>query len=399
MPDQTLPISNQLEQAMNIIRSHIKLLAEAKIQTELSKKRIQDLEESKRTLEKEVNLRDKAITELRLRLPSSIDRDQLIKSSMRKAADPNSDPCETPVRAAQATIESLQNLLKQREESIIKYQDMLKLARDEITNINKQHELEINNLLEKLNMTRDSNLKKLRQEFNFANGTSSNLMNKNQLNRLQELEEVTVEQDNTISALKQNIKKLNSEIDTWKARHDLLKQKSNEELTKCQQENVESVNRFNIQIEEYKNRIAEKESEINKVLNDLEDQKQLNNQSPSNEVRQLVDNLKKKLNEKEEQHKGLNKALNELRANMLELTENHLISRSNDQSSEKKIRNLIEKTTAEYQEKLYSASEEMIKLKKDLKEKTKHNEELSLELNFLQSKISNNFRNFKITTL
>ena len=41
---------------------------------------------------------------------------------------------------------------------------MLKLARDEITNINKQHELEITNMLDKLNLTRDSNLKKLKND-------------------------------------------------------------------------------------------------------------------------------------------------------------------------------------------------------------------------------------------
>ena len=37
MPDHTQPIANQLEQAIGIIRSHIKLLAESKIQADLSK--------------------------------------------------------------------------------------------------------------------------------------------------------------------------------------------------------------------------------------------------------------------------------------------------------------------------------------------------------------------------
>ena len=108
---------------------------------------------------------------------------------------------------------------------------MLKLARDEIANINKQHELEINNMLDKLNLTRDSNLQKLKHDLkensknNLLNTTKAQVINyfrkkfilifilKNyvlQLNRLQELEEVTVEQDNIISALNQKSKKLNS---------------------------------------------------------------------------------------------------------------------------------------------------------------------------------------------
>lgn len=107
MPDLTLPIANQLDQAMNIIRSHIKLLAEAKLQADLSKKRVQELETHNRKLEHEVNIRDKAITELRLRLPATMERDLLIKSSM-SYSNSGGDSSHTPVKAAQATIESLQ---------------------------------------------------------------------------------------------------------------------------------------------------------------------------------------------------------------------------------------------------------------------------------------------------
>ena len=62
--------------------------------------------------------------------------------------------------------------MKQKDDTVSKYQDMLKLARDEITNINKQHELEISNMLEKLNLTRDSNLKKLKQDLK-SNATNN----------------------------------------------------------------------------------------------------------------------------------------------------------------------------------------------------------------------------------
>lgn len=109
MPDQSLPIANQLDQAMNIIRSHIKLLAEAKVQADLSKKRIEDLEAQARKLENEVNVRDKAITELRLRLPATMERDILLRNSMNPNIVP--DTSNTPVKAAQTTIESLQVII------------------------------------------------------------------------------------------------------------------------------------------------------------------------------------------------------------------------------------------------------------------------------------------------
>lgn len=58
---------------------------------------------------------------------------------------------------------------------------MLKLARDEITNINKQHEIEINNLLDKLNLTRDTNIEKLRQELQLSSGNGQAYLNKAQV--------------------------------------------------------------------------------------------------------------------------------------------------------------------------------------------------------------------------
>lgn len=105
MPDQTLPIANQLDQAMNIIRSHIKLLAEAKIQADLSKQKNEELEVKVRKYEHEINVRDKAIAELRLRLPATMERDILIKNVMNSNL---SNDLTTPVKAAQTTIESLQ---------------------------------------------------------------------------------------------------------------------------------------------------------------------------------------------------------------------------------------------------------------------------------------------------
>ena len=79
-------------------------------------------------------------------------------------------------------------------------------------------------MLDKLNLTRDTNLAKLKQELKFSANESSHVVtaSRSQLSRLQELEEVTVEQDNTISALHQKIKKLNTELETWKARYMAL---------------------------------------------------------------------------------------------------------------------------------------------------------------------------------
>ncbi len=101
-----MPIANQLDQAIHIIRDHIKLLAEAKIHAELLKKRTTELEDNLRKSENDVCLRDKVIAELRLRLPASNDRDHLIEVAMQnKNHTPESLTTE---RISQSTIEGLQ---------------------------------------------------------------------------------------------------------------------------------------------------------------------------------------------------------------------------------------------------------------------------------------------------
>lgn len=401
MPDQSLSVANQLDQAMNIIRSHIKLLAEAKIQTDLSKKQMDETNSKLRKLENEVNIRDKIITELRLRLPATEDRDSIINKKMNNlnSSSSNSTKVEMtmdspPVKAAQATIESLQNRLQQKETSIQKYQDMLQLARDEINQLNKQHEIEINTMLEKLNMTRDSNLKKLKDDIkhslsalNANNNNSHATATRTQLNRLQELEEVTIEQDNTISALQQKIKQLNIEISTWKSRTEILNQKTTSNQAASKQEQSELVEKFNKQLGEFRGQLDDKQNEINNLKQELVDQKELNSKSPSNEIKSMVDKLKQQLVQKEEQHNKLNQALMDIKSDMVHLAKNNLTSFSEEKDQEKKMQFLIEKTSADYQDKLNALGEELVRVKKEFKIKSKSNEEFILELNDLKMQL------------
>jgi len=78
MPDPSMPVSGQLDQALTIIRSHVRLLAEAKIQSDLARTKTGELEAKARQLEAQVTARDRAIADLRLRMPASADRDEIV---------------------------------------------------------------------------------------------------------------------------------------------------------------------------------------------------------------------------------------------------------------------------------------------------------------------------------
>lgn len=270
---------------------------------------------------------------------------------------------------------------------------MLKLAREEINQVNKQNELEINNMLDKLNLTRDTNLAKLKQELKFSANESSHVItaSRSQLNRLQELEEVTVEQDNTISALQQKIKRLNTELETWRARYEMLSQKSANELQASQKQQQSIIEKLNSEIEEFRGQINGKESEIENIRFELDNQRELNSKSPSDEVKAVVDKLKAQLAQKEEQQRVLNEALNGLKADMVNIAKSNLTSLNEEEGYEKRIQHIMERTSAEHQDKLYSVEEDLARVKKELKMRVKENEELKMEVEDFKTQLSKLF--------
>ena len=202
------------------------------------------------------------------------------------------------------------------------------------------------------------------------------------LARLQELEEITVENENTISALNQKVKKLTTEVDTWKTRYEMQTKKHEQDLNSAQKEKLAAIEKLNGQLEEFRTKIdgdgatsVPKESDLSK--------------SPSSgNLKQVVDKLRQELAAKEEQHRVLNEAFAKIRAEMVEIAKSNLASHSEEANQEERMKNIIEAKIAEYQDKLCSVGEDLAKCKKDLKAKTKQNEELSLELEHLKAQMS-----------
>ena len=145
---------------------------------------------------------------------------------------------------------------------------------------------------------------------------------------------------------------------------------------------------MNAQIEEYRDKIAKQDTEMNQLIANLESQKQLSSKSPSATVKSMVDKLKQQLAEKEEQQKVLNNALLDLKNDMVNMAKLNLNSMSQDQGSEKNLQAIIERATNQYQDKIIALSEDLNKLKVELKAKQKTNEELNIELDNLKSQLS-----------
>ena len=148
------------------------------------------------------------------------------------------------------------------------------------------------------------------------------------------------------------------------------------------------IEKLNTQIEEYRDKISKQDNEMNLLIANLENQKQLSSKSPSATVKSMVDKLKQQLVEKEEQQHILNKALIELKSDMVNMAKMNLNSMSQDQGQERNLQSIIEKASNEYQDKIYALTEDLNRLKGDLKTKQKTNDELNIELEHVKTQLS-----------
>ena len=85
----------------------------------------------------------------------------------------------------------------------------------------------------------------------------------------------------------------------------------------------------------------EQEQEMQLIIDELENQKQINSKSPSNTMKGLVEKLKHQLSEKEQQHKNLTKALADLRSDMVNIAKNNLLTAVDEQNQ---VQQMVDKT-------------------------------------------------------
>ena len=132
--------------------------------------RIGELELEVKQKENDITTRDKVITELRLRLPASAERDQAIAKATAPLTS-GAPPAEAEedyegkqaVRVAQSTVHSLQQRIAQKEETLQKYQELLRQTREDMQSMNYRHEEEMRIMTEKLHSKNDAAFSKYKQ--------------------------------------------------------------------------------------------------------------------------------------------------------------------------------------------------------------------------------------------
>uniref|UniRef100_A0AAX7T855 Centrosomal protein of 290kDa coiled-coil region domain-containing protein n=1 Tax=Astatotilapia calliptera TaxID=8154 RepID=A0AAX7T855_ASTCA len=358
LPDPSLPLARQLEFTLGKIREHVRTILETQATCRSLDKKLKEMEAALWKAEQNIVSRDKVINELRLRLPAAADRERLL-ADLAKHEEGQSDR-QSALKLAHQTIKDLQDRLDKKEDIIKKYQNQLAQARQDQEELIKRHQEEMKMLHEKLDLHTDTSLDRFRQ-------TAMELMKKPTLRvptskhveRLAELEQTVAEQDISLCSLTEKLKVTTAELERLKA--------TMETEAKRHEYHVSQVKALTAENEDQRSQMAQMEKEMNDLRAELEAQKEANVRSPSNTMKNLMEQQKAQLTQKEKQLKALSKVLLNLRAEMTSAAEQQVIASAAQKEESLNVQMLIDRQTKDLKVRAHKLSEELQAAKESAK--------------------------------
>ncbi|XP_032026757.1 centrosomal protein of 290 kDa isoform X2 [Hylobates moloch] len=385
IPDPSLPLPNQLEIALRKIKENIQIILETRATCKSLEEKLKEKESALRLAEQNILSRDKVISELRLRLPATAEREKLIAELGRKEMEPKS---HHTLKIAHQTIANMQARLNQKEEVLKKYQRLLEKAREEQREIVKKHEEDLHILHHKLELQADSSLNKFKQTaWDLMKQSPTPVPTNKHFIRLAEMEQTVAEQDDSLSSLLVKLKKVSQDLERQREITE-LKVKEFEIIKLQLQENHEDeVKKVKAEVEDLKYLLDQSQKESQCLKSELQAQKEANSRAPTTTMRNLVERLKSQLALKEKQQKALSRALLELRAEMTAAAEERIISATSQKEAHLNVQQIVDRHTRELKTQVEDLNENLLKLKEALKTSKNRENSLTDHLNDLNNEL------------
>ncbi|XP_053262728.1 centrosomal protein of 290 kDa isoform X1 [Podarcis raffonei] len=366
VPDPSLPLAHQLEQALRKIREHVRTILEVQATCKSLEEKLKEKEAALWKAEQSILSRDRIINELRLRLPASSEREKIIAELGPKEEDSAASP--RALKIAHQTIANMQARLNQKEEVLKKYQYLLAKAREEQEEIAKKHEDDLRVLHQKLDIHADSSFNKFKQTaLELVKKPSLAVPANKHLIRLAEMEQTVAEQDSSLASLLNKLKKTSSELQKQK-QITLAKIKEFDNIrVQLEEKHAAEVKKLKDEVDELRSLLSQMEKELLNAKLELEAQREANNRAPTTTMKNLVERLKNQLALKEKQQKALSKALLELRAEMTAAAEQQIISVASQKEAHMNVQQIVDKQTKELRIQLEDLNDQLSRLKDALK--------------------------------
>lgn len=387
VPDPNLPIANQLEEAIQKIKVHVKIIVGSRQENKNLKKEVAELKNTFEQLETKNTQSSKTINELRLRLPVN-ERVAITAQVESLLSKPQDYELKKALKVAQSTISSLQQMISKKEESILKYQELLKEARQDLQNQTQQQKAEIKVLQDRLRLEEDEALRKFKAvQLDAMNSPRSSGPGNKELKRLSELEEMVGEQENALAVAADKFKRSKSEIGRLKVRHEDEVKALSQKYEEKEASFLEQMKGLRDQLNIREENVREKTKENEVVTEELEAAKEANQRAPTRAMKSLVERLRNQLLIKEKEQKTLSKALRQLRADMVTGAEENLRAHTQQVGEEVNVQMVVERETGELRGRVEGLQGRMEKLKGELK-KYKEKEENLQDENTRLKKVS-----------
>ncbi|XP_043417899.1 centrosomal protein of 290 kDa isoform X4 [Prionailurus bengalensis] len=385
LPDPSLPLPNQLEIALRKIKENVRIILETRATCKSLEEKLKEKESALRLAEQNILSRDKVITELRLRLPATAEREKLIAELGRKEVEPKS---HHTLKIAQQTIANMQARLNQKEEVLKKYQHLLEKAREEQREIVKKHEEDLHILHCKLELQADSSLNKFKQTaWDLIKQSPTPVPTNKHFIRLAEMEQTVAEQDDSLSSLLAKLKEVSQDLERQKEITELkIKEFENTKL-RLQENHAYEVKKVKAEVEDLRCLLAQSQKESQSLKSELQAQKEANSRAPTTTMRNLVERLKSQLALKEKQQKALSRALLELRTEMTAAAEERIISATSQKEANLNVQQMVDRHTKELKSQIEDLSENLLKLKEALKTSKNRENSLTDNLNDLTNEL------------
>ncbi|XP_055483807.1 centrosomal protein of 290 kDa [Psammomys obesus] len=385
MPDPSLPLPNQLEMALRKIKENIRTILKTQATCKSLEEKLKEKESSLRLAEQNILSRDKVINELRLRLPTTADREKLIAELDSKELEPKS---HHTMKIAQQTIANMQARLNQKEEVLKKYQHLLEKAREEQREIVKKHEEDLHVLHHKLELQADNSLNKFKQTAqDLIKQSPAPVPTNKHFIRLAEMEQTVAEQDDSLSSLLNKLKKVSKDLERQKEITELKVKEFENTKLRLQENHVTEVKRVKAEAEDLRHALAQAQTDYQSLKSELQAQKEANSRAPTTTMRNLVDRLKSQLALKEKQQKALSRALLELRAEMTAAAEERIIAVTSQKEANLNVQQVVERHTRELKSQIEDLNENLLKLKEALKTSKSKENSLVNNLNDLNNEL------------
>ncbi|XP_058045528.1 centrosomal protein of 290 kDa isoform X2 [Ahaetulla prasina] len=364
VPDPSLPLPHQLEQALKTVREQSRTILEMQATCKSVEEKLKEKEAALWKAEQNILSRDKVINELRLQLPASSEREKLV--AQLDQIDDNTQPYA--LKIAHQTIANMQARLNQKEEILKKYQHLLAKAREEQEEIAKKHEEDLRILHQKLDVHVDSSFNKFKQTaLELIQKPSLAVPASKHLIRLAELEQTIAEQDSSLNSLLSKLKKTSSDLQKQKQITAVKINEFDNIRAQLEEKHQCRVKKLQDEIEELRSLLSKLGKELLNIKSELEIQRQANNRSPTATMKNLVERLKNQLALKEKQQKALSKALLELRAEMTAAAEQQIISVASQKEAHMNVQQIVDKHTKELKSQIEDLNDQLLKLKDALK--------------------------------